>query len=309
MPRESTATALSPALEAAREDFLGYLRYERRLSDRTVDAYALDLGRYLGWLMDHGCTAPDQFDRDRLEQFLGTESEQGLSARTLARRLSCIRGFHGYLRRRTEGGADPTEGLELPRQGRRLPRVLDVDTARRLLESVAGEAPLDLRDRAILEIMYGSGLRVSEVLDLRPEGLRLGELFVRVIGKGDKERAVPLTGEAVRRVTRYQDRGRPALTRGSDPGMLFLNRRGGRFSRMGLWRMLRRRAVNAGIAGGDVHPHVLRHSFASHLLEGGADLRVIQELLGHASVTTTQIYSHVDRGFLQEVHRTFHPRS
>jgi integrase/recombinase XerD len=198
--------------------------------------------------------------------------------------------------------------MDPPRPTRTLPHALGVEDARRLVETPAGDEPRDLRDRAILELMYGSGLRVSEVLALTPEGLRLKEEAVRVVGKGDKERAVPLTGAAVDAIRRYQADGRPALTRKRDGGTLFVNLRGGRLSRMGLWQILRRHAVAAGLGDG-FHPHMLRHSFATHLLEGGADLRVIQELLGHASVTTTQIYTQVDRGFLKEVHRRFHPRA
>lgn len=304
-PRES-GVALPPALDHAREDFLSHLRYERRLSDRTVDAYADDIARYLSFLEKARRADPAEARRSDVEGFLAAESGRGLANRTLARRLSSVRGFHRYLRQR-HGRPDPTLGLDSPRRDRRLPRVLPVEDALRLVASPTGDEPLVLRDRAILELMYGSGLRVSETLDLREESLRLEEAFVRVVGKGDKERAVPLTRPSVEAIEAYRARGRERLVRGRDPGTLFLNRRGGRLSRMGLWRMLRRRAALAGIAG-DVHPHVLRHSFATHLLEGGADLRVIQELLGHASVTTTQIYSHVDRGFLLEVHRSFHPR-
>lgn len=176
-----------------------------------------------------------------------------------------------------------------------------------MVEAPEGDSPGPLRDRAILELMYGSGLRVSEVLDLGLEALRMKEMLVRVLGKGDKERIVPLTGLSVQALKQYLKHGRPLLAGDPDPGQVFLNRRGGKLSRMGLWRILRGHAVEAGIPR-EFHPHMLRHSFATHLLEGGADLRVIQELLGHASVATTQIYTHVDRGFLQEVHRRFHPR-
>jgi integrase/recombinase XerD len=242
-----------------------------------------------------------------LEAYITQEGDRGLSARTLARRLSCLRGFHGYLRRRHPGSVDPTEGLELPRRGRTLPRVLSIEEAGRLLETADGVDPAGLRDRAVLEVMYGSGLRVSETLGVPVDALKLREGFLRVIGKGDRERAVPLTSPAVTALQAYLDRGRPALAGTRDPGTLFLNQRGGKLSRMGLWRILHRRALAAGIEP-DFHPHMLRHSFATHLLEGGADLRVIQELLGHASVTTTQIYTQVDRNLLKEVHRRFHPR-
>jgi integrase/recombinase XerD len=295
-------TSLPPNMDRAREDYLSYLRYERRLSDHTVDAYAGDLAQYLGWLARSGQGSPEQARTEDVERYLTREGERGLSARTLARRLSTLRGFHAYLRRRRQTLADPTEGLEPPRRGRRLPRVLSVEETRGLVESPTGDDPLARRDRAALELMYGSGLRVSEVLNLPPEALRLREAYVRVVGKGDKERAVPLTGVCIRALKDYLEHGRPELVARRDPGVVFVNRRGGRLSRMGLWRILRRHADHAGLAA-DFHPHMLRHSFATHLLEGGA------ELLGHASVTTTEIYTHVDRGLLREVHRLFHPRS
>jgi len=303
-----TRPALPTVLEGSREDYLGYLRYERRLSDATIEAYASDLAVYLHWLAERGVLDPAGVSSSMLEGFLGAERERGISSRTLGRRVSSLRGFHGYLQRRRRAPEDPTEVLDSPRPGRRLPRALGVEAALRLVEIPSGDTPRDLRDRALLELMYGSGLRVSEVIRLPPEGLRLDEGYVRVVGKGDKERAVPLTGACVKAVRRYLDEGRPALSRKRDGGTLFLNLRGGRLSRMGLWRILRGRAQEAGLGEG-FHPHVLRHSFATHLLEGGADLRVIQELLGHSSVTTTQIYTQVDRGFLKEVHRKFHPRA
>jgi integrase/recombinase XerD len=307
MPPKPATAPLPPELERAREDYLSYLQYERRLSDQTINAYAGDLRSWLSWLGAHGRRRLDEVSRDDLEGFMNAEGDRGLSGRTLARRLSCVRGFHDYLRRRRGAEGDPTEGLEPPRRGRALPRALTVEEAGRLMRTPEGDDPLALRDRAVLELMYGSGLRVSEVLGLEPAALRLDEHYVRVVGKGDKERAVPMTEASVAAMREYLDRGRTPLARRRDPGTVFLNRRGGRLSRMGLWRMLGRRAAAAGLPG-DFHPHMLRHSFATHLLEGGADLRVVQELLGHASVTTTEIYTHVDRGFLREEHRKYHPR-
>jgi len=305
--RPETA-ALPPGLEAYREDYVGHLRFERRLSERTIEAYAGDLGDYLEHLAAAGSRDLEGVGRERVETYLATLGAAGLSPRTLARKLSCLRGFHGYLRRRRRLETDPTEGLEAPRRGMRLPRALTVEETSRLLDpGMKPETPAALRDQAMLELMYGSGLRVSEVLMLIPGQIALDKEFVVVRGKGDRERAVPLTRPSITAVRDYLARGRDALVRGRDPGTVFLNARGGRLSRMGLWRILRRRAAAAGLPD-TVHPHVLRHSFATHLLEGGADLRVIQELLGHASVTTTQIYTRVDQGFLREVHRRFHPR-
>lgn len=308
MPREPRSRQPLPHdLARARDDYLGYLRYERRLADHSVDAYAGDLQAYLTWLADHGHQDLDRIDRDELEAFMADQGRSGLSPRTLARRLSCLRGFHGYHHRRSDR-PDPTEGLDTPRAGKKLPRTLSITEVLRLLESPAGDAPIALRDRAMLELMYGSGLRTAEVLLLEPESLRLGETFVRVLGKGSKERVIPLTPPSVEAILTWLGTGRPRLVRRRDPGTVFVNGRGGRLSRMGLWRILRGHARRARLPR-EFHPHMLRHSFATHLLEGGADLRVIQELLGHASVNTTQIYTQVDRGMLQEVHRNFHPRA
>ena len=304
---ESTP-ALPAAFERAYDDFLGYLRYERRLSDHTVEAYASDLLKYLAWLQRRGRRAIDGVTPLDVETFLNDEGRRGLTGRTLARRLSCYRSFHSYLLRRKKIADDPTVELEAARVGKRLPRVLSIEEAIRLVEFPKGDEALTLRDRAILELMYGSGLRVSEVLHLPLEALRLNETYVRVLGKGKRERVVPLTATSVQALRAYLNDGRPSLAGARTPDAVFLNRRGGKLSRMGLWGILSRHARDAGLERG-FHPHMLRHSFATHLLEGGADLRVIQELLGHASVTTTQIYTQVDRGFLQEVHRRFHPRA
>ena len=307
-PKTALAPALPPDLERAYEDYLGYLRYERRLSDHTVDAYASDLLRYLAWLGRHGRRAIDGVTPLDIETFMTAEGRRGLTGRTLARRLSCYRNFHGYLLRRKKIADDPTAELEAARTGKRLPKVLSVQEATALVETPRGKDALPLRDRAILELMYGSGLRVSEVLGLPLDALRLSEKYVRVLGKGKRERVVPLTGASVRSLRTYLNDARPSLVGKRASDAVFLNRRGGKLSRMGLWGILTRHARAAGLERG-FHPHMLRHSFATHLLEGGADLRVIQELLGHASVTTTQIYTQVDRGFLQEVHRRFHPRA
>jgi integrase/recombinase XerD len=299
---------LSPAFDSARDDYLGHLRYERRLSERTVEAYAADLRSWLTWLDARGVTDLAVVEAGLVEAYLAAEGRRRVSARTLSRRLSCLRGFHAYLRRRRGLPADPTEALEAPRRSRKLPRVLSVEEAKCLLESIDGDSPGDLRDRALLELLYGSGLRVSEAIGLTAEAVHLRDAYLVVRGKGDKERAVPLTSPAGRAVERYLRDGRDGLAGPRAADALFLNRRGGALSRMGVWRVLRRRVLGAGLST-EVHPHMLRHSFATHLLEGGADLRVIQELLGHASVTTTQIYTQVDRTMLREVHRRFHPRS
>ncbi|MDZ4804280.1 MAG: tyrosine recombinase, partial [Candidatus Eisenbacteria bacterium] len=225
-------------------------------------------------------------------------------------RVAALRSFYGFAVRGGLVRRDPAESLPGPRQGRRLPRVLTVDEARRLVTAPAGDAPPARRDRAMLELMYGLGLRVSELLELTLDRLDLESLFIRVVGKGSRERVLPLGGASAHALSAWLVDGREAMLRkgGPAPPTIFINQRGGRLSRMGFWKILKGHARDAGVER-DLHPHTLRHSFATHMLEGGADLRVVQELLGHASITTTQIYTQVDRDYLREVHRSFHPRA
>ena len=226
----------------------------------------------------------------------------------MARNLTAVRVFHRFLQ--TEGitGGDPTEHLKPPRLGRKLPTVLNVFEVERLMAEPNTETALGIRDRAMLEVLYGAGLRVSELTDLVRSNLLFELEVVRVVGKGSRERVVPIGSEAEAWTSRYLDEARAQLASLKSGDTVFLNWRGGRLSRMGVWKLLKRHARQAGIEK-DVSPHTLRHSFATHLLEGGADLRAVQEMLGHADISTTQIYTHVDREYLREVHRTFHPRA
>ena len=293
-------------LDAVRDDYLSHLRFERRLADRTVDAYGRDLKAYFGWLEETGREDVDHITPSSVENYLVSLGESGCSSRTISRHLSTLRGFHRYRKRVRGADADPCRTIDAPRGGKKLPRVLTVEQASALVE-VRGQRPLDLRDRAILELMYGSGLRVSEVLDLKGTHIFWKDRFLRIRGKGDKERVTPITIPGIEALAAYREGARPRLSMGRTTETFFLSQRGARMSRMTLWHMFRRRAHAVGLE--DAHPHMLRHSFATHMLEGGADLRVIQELLGHSSVTTTQVYTHVDRAMLLDVHRRFHPRS
>ncbi len=232
---------------------------------------------------------------------------RGLAGSTVARRRSALRGFHGHLARAGIAVADPLAQLPPPRRDRKLPHALSAEDVERLLAQPEGNEALALRDRALLELAYASGLRVSELLGIEPVHLDLPGRTVTVIGKRDKQRAVPFGRSAEGALREWLGRGRPVLAREPRVRTVFVNARGGSLSRMGFWKILRGHARAAGLAT-RVHPHALRHSFATHLLQGGADLRVVQELLGHASVATTAIYTHLDRGYLREVHRTFHPR-
>jgi integrase/recombinase XerD len=295
------------ALEAPREAFLDQLRTARRLSPHTLDAYARDLADYLGFARGQGLSDWGGASATLVDGYLVSLLERGLAGATVARRRSALRGFHAFLAGVGVAEEDPFARLPASRSERRLPGALAVEDIERLLAQPAGDGPLALRDRAMLELAYASGLRVSEVCGLERRGLDFESRTVSVTGKGRRERVVPFGRAAERAVREYLDRARPLLAARARHDFLFVNARGGHLSRMGFWKILRGHARSAGITA-RVHPHALRHSFATHLLAGGADLRVVQELLGHASVTTTAIYTHLDRGYLREVHRTFHPR-
>ncbi|MDZ7260898.1 MAG: tyrosine recombinase XerD, partial [candidate division KSB1 bacterium] len=232
----------------------------------------------------------------------------GLAPSSMARNLSAIRMFHRFLMGENITYRDPTETILLPKLSKRLPTVLDIWEVEKLLEQPDVSQPLGLRDRALLEFLYATGVRASELISLKQSQLFFPQGFVRVFGKGAKERMVPIGEQAIFYVQHYQNTTRMVLAqRGLSTDVLFLNRRGQPLSRMGLWKILRFYVLKAGIAK-SVSPHTLRHSFATHLLEGGADLRAVQEMLGHADISTTQIYTHLDREYLKEVHRRFHPR-
>jgi integrase/recombinase XerD len=308
------ARAVSPALDQGVHGFLDELHKGRRLSHNTLDAYARDLADYRAFAARHGLADWTEVTPIFLDAYFALLLKRGLSGATVARRRSALRGFHAWLGRAGGATADPLASAPAPRRERKLPHPLSVAEVERLLAQPQGEEPLPLRDRAMLELAYGSGLRVSELCELERSGLDLEARLVTVVGKRDKQRTVPFGRTAERALRAWLERGREPLagrehaTGHSRHDRVFVNARGGPLSRMGFWKILRGHARSAGIPA-RVHPHALRHSFATHLLHGGADLRVVQELLGHASVTTTAIYTHLDRAYLREVHRTFHPRA
>jgi integrase/recombinase XerD len=287
--------------------YLDHLRLERRLSPRTVLAYHSDLGQHVTYLASRGIGSWGSVDVQALRDDLGRLRQEGRSRRSQLRYRSTLRGFYRFLAGQRWIETDPTVDLEGPRAPRSLPRSLTVEEIERLLEAASGAAPLDLRDRALFEVAYGAGLRVSELVGIGSEEIDLENRWVRVRGKGNRERVVPLGRPACQAVRVYLARARPLLQKRAVP-QLFLNRRGGKLSRMGFYRILRRRGRRAGLTTTRLHPHLLRHSFATHLLHAGASLRVVQELLGHRSLTTTEIYTAVDRGYLQGIHRRHHPR-
>jgi integrase/recombinase XerD len=294
--------------------FLDYLTVERGLARNTLDAYRRDLARYDAYLQERGLRDATKADEALVAGFVATLSSAEYTeghryrASSVARSLAAVRSFHAFLLREGEADVDPSEGVVRPKVPRTLPRPLTVDEVGKLL-AVPGEAePPGLRDRAILEVLYGAGLRISELVGLDVDDVDLEEGSVKVMGKGSKERVVPLGRFAARAVSAYLTRARPALARSRSGAALFLNQRGGRLTRQGADGILKSAARGAGLRK-RVTPHMLRHSFATHLLEGGADVRVVQELLGHASLATTQIYTLVTGERLREEYFAAHPRA
>ena len=288
--------------------FLDHLAFERGLADQTLSAYRHDVVRLAAFLVSRGCRSPATATTSQLRAFVLDLKDLGLSASSIARNLAAIRTYFSFLLAENLVVADPSDRLQTPRGWRNLPEVLSIDEVQRLLETPDLGHPLAWRDRALLEFAYASGVRVSELTSLRMVDLNLEGEFATVFGKGSKERLVPLGRRAVGALAIYLRETRPRIEQGHGEGRVFLNARGRPLTRMGVWKILRGHVETAGIRK-PVSPHTLRHSFATHLLEGGADLMAVQEMLGHADISTTQIYTHVDRRYLAEVHRSFHPRA
>jgi len=286
--------------------FYQYMVVERRLADNTVESYSRDLSRFLEY--HEKCGLPFA-DATRLEllTFLNKQREQGLSSRSLARMLSCIKTFFYFLVSERLIEKNPFFDMQSPKIGGKLPYVLSRAEVVALLNAPDTETPLGLRDKAMLEMLYATGVRVSELLSLEFKTINLDAGFVIVIGKGSKERIVPLGMEAIARVRNYIETGRSRLAGTTKSTLVFLNRSGGALSRQGFWKLIKKYCLVAGIAK-DVSPHTLRHSFATHLLEGGADLRSVQLMLGHADIVTTQIYTHIAQDSLRKLHDKYHPR-
>ncbi|MHB1298218.1 MAG: site-specific tyrosine recombinase XerD [Gemmatimonadaceae bacterium] len=289
------------------ERFDEFLTLEQGSSARTNEAYGRDLARLATWAIVKGVRDPAGIEAPHLREFVYHLKDLGLAPSSIRRSISAIRTWYRFLL--TEGvlQKDPSEKLETPRKWRVLPEVLTATEVERLIAAVSLDEPLAFRDRAMLELAYGAGLRVSEWIGLDTKDVLLDELVVRVFGKGGKERLVPIGRHASGAVSMYLRELRPRLEKGQGVGRLFLNAHGRPLSRMGAWTILRKYVTLAGIEK-TVTPHTLRHSFATHLLEGGADLRAVQEMLGHADISTTQIYTHIDREHLRQVHKQFHPR-
>ncbi len=287
--------------------FEDVLVLEHGASPRTIEAYRRDVIRCAAFARQHGVDGASGLTPRLLREYVYTLRDLGLSGATIRRNVSALRTWFRVLLAEGVVTHDPTDRLETPARWRTLPEVLTVDEVLRLLAAPGLDEPLAFRDRAMLELAYGAGLRVSEWITLAVRDVLLEESLVRVLGKGSKERLVPIGRSAIGALAVYMRELRPVLERGAGQGVLFLNARGEPLTRMGAWKILRKYVLMAGIER-PVSPHTLRHSFATHLLEGGADLRAVQEMLGHADIATTQLYTHIDREYLRSVHRTFHPR-
>ena len=297
-------------LASCAEAFAADLALARGLSSKTVEAYVRDVRAFLTFLAARGKTTPDALVRADVADHVGALRAKGRKASTRARAFVAVREFLAFLASTHATAHDLSEGLEAPKKNLVLPRVLDEETTLKILQSADGVAPRDLRDRAMLEFLYGCGLRVSELCGLELQDVIADAGVVRCRGKGSKERIVPIGLPAAKALARYLESARESFARGNAAERrIFLTRLGRPFTRMGVFKMLRERAAAAGVDAKAVSPHVLRHCFATDLLAHGADIRAIQEMLGHASIATTQVYTHVDRARLGTVHRTYHPRA
>jgi len=290
------------------EPFCDHLALERGLSVRTVDAYRRDLERLAGFMAARGVRRPADVTANELREFVYHLKDLGLQPSSIRRNVSALRTWFAYLLAEGVVVADPTDRVEIPRTWRRLPGVLSRDEVARILDAPDPSDRLFWRDKALLEFAYASGVRVGELITVKVRDIDLVEGLALVFGKGAKERIVPVGRAALQALVVYLREIRPRLVRGRGVGEAFVNARGTALTRMGVWKILQTHVRRAGITK-RVTPHTLRHSFATHLLEGGADLASVQEMLGHADIATTQIYTHVEREYLRDVHRRFHPRA
>ena len=311
---ESSRAQARPAatpLGRACADYLNYLRVERGLADNTVTSYARDLRAYCAFLAQRGVSCPDQVTRADVEAFSAARRAEGYASSSIERALSAVKGLHRFMVAEGVTRVHPTVAVRLPKKEERLPDYLSVEQVTALLEQPFPPGALGERDRTVLEVLYGCGLRVSELCGLDVRDVFLDEEFLRVTGKGSKERLVPIAGTARAALAAYLACARAELAahaRRAAPGpAVFLNKNGGRISRQAVHALCEKYGRAVGVEG--LHPHTLRHTFATHMLAGGADLRVLQEILGHASISTTQVYTHVDRSHLRAVYLAAHPRA
>ena len=289
------------------DEYLNFMAVEKGASRNTIDGYSLDLNRYAGFIEERGILEMSGIGTEDVIAYLASLHAEGLAANSVNRALAALRGFYRYLLREKRVDHTPMAHIVLAKVWSRLPDVLSRDEMALLLAQPGAETPADIRDSAMLELMYATGIRVSELIGLTLNSINWQVGYLVAMGKGEKERIVPLGQTAYERVKRYQEGARPLLLKGHVSDQLFLNRSGKGLTRQGFWKIVKKYAAKAGLSKA-IHPHTFRHSFASHLLEGGADLRSVQIMLGHADISTTQIYTHVTRERLKEIHRKYHPR-
>ena len=290
------------------KEYLAHIKLEKNLSPNTVTSYKNDIGTFISFLKDAGVNDPSNITSENIGSFFKMLKELGLSGSSSARYFSSLKGFLLYLVKNKYIIKNPIEKISAPKISKSLPGVLDINEIEKILSKPMVDNKLGLRDKAILELFYACGTRVSELINLKVNDLFFEDEIIRVFGKGSKERLIPIGSSAIKWVTDYLKRSRPLLMKKyKSENYLFLNSRGSKLSRMGVWKIIDRYVKEAGIEK-EVHPHTLRHSFATHLLEGGADLRAVQEMLGHADISTTQIYTHIDRDYIKQIHKQYHPR-
>lgn len=301
--------SLSRYFQNLLRDFQLYLKLEKGLSENTLVSYKHDIITYFHFVAGCGIENVRDIDLQMLTNFFAELHSLELSVATRSRYLASIRSLYFYCFDNGIIEQDISELIELPRITRKIPEILSYEEIEKILNGIDTSLPAGVRDRAIIEVLYACGLRVAELINLSMRDVFLDDMLVRVFGKGSKERIVPIGHFALTWLEKYNIEVRPLFAKSNKPtDAIFLNQRGGKLSRMGIWNILTERANNADVTT-KVHPHIFRHSFATHLLEGGADLRAVQEMLGHSSINTTQIYTHLDNSFLKEMHRSFHPRA
>jgi len=295
-------------MEMFLKEYLAHIKLEKNLSKNTVSSYKNDISAFISYLQNRDLDDPSVISSNDIGGFFKTLNELGLSGSSSARYFSSLKGFFLYLLKNNYIIKNPIEKITAPKIAKRLPGVLDVNEIDKILSAPDVDDKLGLRDKAMLELFYACGTRVSELIDLKVNDLFFDDEIIRVFGKGSKERLIPIGSSAINWVGEYLKKSRPLLMRKSkSENNLFLNSRGTKLSRMGVWKIIDRYVKEAGIKK-EVHPHTFRHSFATHLLEGGADLRAVQEMLGHTDISTTQIYTHIDRDYIKQVHKQYHPR-
>jgi len=290
------------------KEYLAYLKLEKNLSENTVSSYKNDLSSFMRFLEEHEINDPSQIESRLIINFFTILEKIGLTSSSAARYFSSLKGFLNYLFANNYIKSNPIEKVSPPKLAKNLPGVLSFAEIEKILSLPNTKETLGIRNKTILEVFYACGLRISELTSLKLSDLYLNEEMIRVFGKGSKERIVPIGSSAVNWIREYLTKSRPLLQKKmKSENYLFLNNRGAKLSRMGVWKIVKKYIKESGIEK-EAHPHTFRHSFATHLIEGGADLRSVQEMLGHADISTTQIYTHIDREFIKQVHKQFHPR-